>query len=1477
MKKVNQSPPGVRRPLCFPLMSIAMLLFAGMTPHAAEGADPAISDNLVWTLPSKDSRGSMPIGNGEIGANVWVEPNGDLLFYLSKTDAWSENCRLLKLGKVRVALTPNPLQEGGTFSQTLDLERGGILIRSKTPGQDLAIRFAVDARHPVVTVDVDSDQPVEARVSLEHWRTQRRELKGNEAHSAYGMLPAGGETVAVAPIMVEPDTIMTGQKNRVIWYHRNERSIWMANMELQALGHEAKNQVDPLLHRTFGALIEGEGLVSQSDAVLKSAKPTKSIHVAVYPLTSRTTTADEWVKQLEAAAKSIGGLPRDQRLAAHCAWWEAFWERSHIRISARNDKDKALVERINQGYRLQRFMNACAGRGTFPIKFNGSIFTVDTLTHTDRFKGFDADYRQWGGPYWWQNTRLPYWSMLESGDLDLMTPLFGMYRNNLDTRKAATRKYYKHDGACFPETQYFWGTYVDSNYGRERSQLPDGMTRNTFIRYYWQGGLELSLMMLDHYAFTGDDTFARQTLLPVASEILTFFDQHWQHDANGKIRFDPAMALETYREAVNPLVEIVGIQKVCEEMLALPETLTTPEQRKQWQRLISELPPVPMREVNGRKVLSCAESYSGKQNIENPELYAIFPYRRYGLGKPDLELARRTFVGRAVKQTGGWQQNAIKAAYLGLADEAATMVGQNFSTKSGQHRFPAMWGPNYDWIPDQDHGSVAVIALQRMLLQYDGESIHLLPAWPKDWDVDFKLHAPRNTTIECRVRNGAITKLQVTPASRGKDVVTEWDTPASYRNADLPDAMTFLDGRKVKSAADWAARKAEIKSLWCDTFIGHYPKEIPALLSAEVVKTTKPGDGSTCQRVMLTFDTPNKKSFEIEVWEPKGLTGMVRPLLMTQPRNYQRQMWGEEALKRGYVVCIYPGLDAHHSEPGYPDYQNVWKQFQGEYPEATWNSSLGIQAWLASRTLDYLLDPEYGYKIDPKTVGITGFSRYGKQSIYAAAFDERFTCVVARSSGTPTACSYRFAGRQTLMESVSLEDCPKVWLIDKSRTFHGRENELPVEGNALMACIAPRRLMIDTAYNDGSDPTFGVERSYLNAKQAWTFEGGEQNIRLSYRKGNHGPVTDQQVKLNLDFFDLAFGRETAKAVDFPEVLLHAFDWQSWKAKQRVSDLTLPQQEPVRQAIEWMLGEQPEDIENAGEYHIKTGGELGVPDSSRDRWNPGGIKRVPFSFGAKMHGNIFVDPKREQYKATVIWLHPWNYSHGSNEGYGVQGTSVYYRLAKEGYKVVMYDQLGFGDHLTDAVGFYEKYPHWSRMGRAVYDVSRVIDFLIDGKGISAQPVPATDPAKIYLCGFAYGGMVGLYATALDERIAGLACFSGFTPMRTDTDGKPTGGIRQYWEWHSVIPKLGLYHQKEATLPYDYEDVLGLIAPRKCLAYAPTRDRFTDTEEVKACIHKAGLSWKDPGGLSFESPDDICRFQRDQQDVVVEWLGKAMTRK
>jgi hypothetical protein len=57
-----------------------------------------------------------------------------------------------------------------------------------------------------------------------------------------------------------------------------------------------------------------------------------------------------------------------------------------------------------------------------------------------------------------------------------------------------------------------------------------------------------------------------------------------------------------------------------------------------------------------------------------------------------------------------------------------------------------------------------------MLMQTSDSTIYLFPAWPKDWDVHFKLHAPYNTTVEVSMKKGKIELMKVIPQSREKDV-----------------------------------------------------------------------------------------------------------------------------------------------------------------------------------------------------------------------------------------------------------------------------------------------------------------------------------------------------------------------------------------------------------------------------------------------------------------------------------------------------------------------------------------------------------------------------------------------------------------------------------------------------------------------------------------------------------------------------------
>ena len=64
-----------------------------------------------------------------------------------------------------------------------------------------------------------------------------------------------------------------------------------------------------------------------------------------------------------------------------------------------------------------------------------------------------------------------------------------------------------------------------------------------------------------------------------------------------------------------------------------------------------------------------------------------------------------------------------------------------------------------------------MIALQAMLMQTDGARIMLLPAWPKGWDAEFRLHAPGRTTVEGVVKAGKLQGLRITPEARRKDIV----------------------------------------------------------------------------------------------------------------------------------------------------------------------------------------------------------------------------------------------------------------------------------------------------------------------------------------------------------------------------------------------------------------------------------------------------------------------------------------------------------------------------------------------------------------------------------------------------------------------------------------------------------------------------------------------------------------------------------
>jgi hypothetical protein len=742
----------------FALLAAAIPARANATPVVLE---QLAAHHVVWDSPSQDMHGSMPIGNGDLAANFWVEPSGDLVFYLSKSDSWDGDQELLKLGRVRIRLDKPFVRDGRPFRQELDLARGCIVVESGAGEDKTTVDFWIDANRPVVNVQIKGAKAFTAQVALEHWPKETwatpKNLKANTAKDDSTVLRG--------------DTILPAEDNTIRWYYRNTTSIFADTLKKQHLGHAVEKFHDPLLNLTFGGLIAAKGLVTKDDRTLTTAAPVKSLDIRIHALTAQTPEPAAWVSQLDVLRATNDKVASAEARPAHEQWWKDFWTRSWIFPEGTED-----AKAVGRAYALQRWIQAGAGRGAYPIKFNGSLFTVDGfMGKKGVYEEFGPDWRKWGGPYWFQNTREPYWAMLYSGDYGQMEPLWKMYREAVPMLKERTKTYFKHDGIYCSETMHPWGLNKLGDFGNNN---PDFYPQNGFVRRYWDSGNELSQMMLDFYEHTGNEEFAKNTMIPIADGVVTFYEQHYPKTEPGKPRFAPAMSLETYHTAEDPFPVIIGLRTVLTRLLALPDSLSTPEQRAKWSRFLAELPETPLAEENGKKWILPARTFSDRKNSENPELYGIFPYRAHGLGKPDFETALETWKRRVVKQTGGWRQDSIQAALLGLTEEAKGYVVKNATepTLIGPKphkppRFPAFWGPNFDGTPDQCQGSVTLIALQRMLMQCDGDMIRLVPAWPKDWNASFKLHAPKNTTVEGRVENGKVTDLKVTPESRSKDVV----------------------------------------------------------------------------------------------------------------------------------------------------------------------------------------------------------------------------------------------------------------------------------------------------------------------------------------------------------------------------------------------------------------------------------------------------------------------------------------------------------------------------------------------------------------------------------------------------------------------------------------------------------------------------------------------------------------------------------
>jgi hypothetical protein len=628
---------------------------------------------------------------------------------------------------------------------------------------------------------MEANQKIKATAIYENWRYKNREIKSRENFGNSWKWAAPKKNI------YWKDSIQFLQ-NRIMFYHYNQLTTIFDTTVYQQGLHSVKSQLyNPLQQLAFGGCMEGDnflpagntsGMYANTDYrgwVLQSKKALKQQALQLVLHNAQVADMKDWQKALEAKRNNVPDLQK--AFQATQQWWKQFWNRSFIDIG--NGKKDSAWE-VGRNYQLFRYMLACNAKGQWPTKFNGGLFTVDPV-YTDTAMQLTPDFRNWGGGvHTAQNQRLVYFPMIKSGDWDLLQAQFDFYLRILTNAEFRSRQYWNHGGACFTEQMENYGLPNFAEYGQKRpAGFDKGVEYNAWLEYEWDTVLEFCLMMLEEERYTQKDIREK---IPFIKSCLHFFDAHYQYlakqrgikalDGNGKLILYPGSGAETYKMATNATSTIAALHTVTNRMLALPDYYLNPVERKQLDSFRNRIPPLPYSNYNGIVTIAPAKSWERINNEESPQLYPVFPWRIFGIGKPGLDTAINTFYKDTnvvkFRSPVGWKQDNIWAAALGLSKEAWQLTA--YKLKNGPRRFPAFWGPGFDWVPDHNWGGSGMIGLQEMLLQSEDKRIILFPSWPKNMDVHFKLHAPYKTTVEATLKNGEIVSLIVIPAERKKDV-----------------------------------------------------------------------------------------------------------------------------------------------------------------------------------------------------------------------------------------------------------------------------------------------------------------------------------------------------------------------------------------------------------------------------------------------------------------------------------------------------------------------------------------------------------------------------------------------------------------------------------------------------------------------------------------------------------------------------------
>lgn len=619
--------------------------------------------DVVYTTPVGAPSDGITVGNGRVGAMIW-NTNG-LTMQVTNVDASPQT--QLSSGWLNLYTNPGMDTDYTNFEQRLVLYDG--LVTTKYDS-DRTVTIFGDPNSELLGIHVEDSRSGVSSVTfdLSIWDTSGLV---NSGYSTYFPDVAAWRVVNT---LVESDVVAI-----------------------------SRGQSDPdKFGYTLAASVQGASFTTQqvdSRKLRINITPASSYTIWVANTSRRNSPNNDSVTQAKTLITNAKNSGYPTMLTNSKNWWRDFWSKSFARYS----NSSGDADYLENNYYTSMYLIASASRGKFPCQFINGVWRWNA----------DSDIH-WSVAYWHFNTRGVYNSFIASNHIDLMTPYYNLYSNNLSKIKSDTLSEYGIDGAMVPETMAWNGDRTYTN-------------NSDYVHHLFSTGPEVAENMYLKYKYTGDTTFLSNIAYPFMKEAVKFYQGYLQW--NGTYYYmQPSNSLEDYWNVRNPATDLAAVRAVFPMAIEASQILGVDAiLRGQWQNILNNISPFDTASSGGgSKYLPCSTPIPGSCNCQNPEIEIIWPHGVTGIGASDYQTAVNTWNAR-IYGYQIWSPDAICAARLGLGDNAyagmKAMVVRNQTRASGIHD---------DGNGVFESNGLHMAGINESLLQSYNDNIRVFPALPND-------------------------------------------------------------------------------------------------------------------------------------------------------------------------------------------------------------------------------------------------------------------------------------------------------------------------------------------------------------------------------------------------------------------------------------------------------------------------------------------------------------------------------------------------------------------------------------------------------------------------------------------------------------------------------------------------------------------------------------------------------------------------